>query len=224
MIMKRLIAAIALCLPLCMMAQSNWERPDDGSSKQQEPKKEKKEKPQKDNGDAQYIMPDAVPVVDGKVSWTTDIEVHESSAQQNYDLMLAFLTKMVKESNQLPESNVSLVNKTERKIAASIREWLVFSSSFISIDRTEFHYTLLAECFDNHVTVTLNRIAYHYPEQQNKVTIYKAEELITDNKALNKAHTKLIRPGSKFRRKTIDRKDELFARMAEYLQNGGEQE
>ena len=41
----------------------------------------------------------------------------------------------------------------------------------------------------------------------------KAEEWITDKYALNKKGTKLSRISGKFRRKTIDRKDNIFQRI-----------
>ena len=45
---------------------------------------------------------------------------------------------------------------------------------------------------------------------------YKAEDLITDDKALNRKKTKLLRGNSgKFRRKTIDRKDFIFSTLKE---------
>lgn len=221
--MKKILAALAFCLPLSMMAQSNWERPDASNNKQTVEKQEKKAEKNKSknaNYDDKYISKDAVTEIDGKVAWETDINVPGTTAQQNYDKMLAFLNQLVKEENQLEDSNVSLVNKQEHKIAASLREWLVFSSTFIAIDRTKFHYTLLAECYDNHVKVTMNRITYYYDERPNITTKFKAEELINNSNALNKAENKLVRPGAKFRRKTIDRKDELFDSIKSFLLNG----
>jgi colicin import membrane protein len=72
------------------------------------------------------------------------------------------------------------------------------------------------------VKVTLCRIKYYYDERPNKTTLYAAEELIIDKEAMNKARTKLVRPGAKFRRKTIDRKDEVFNRIKDcLLKNNG---
>ena len=44
-----------------------------------------------------------------------------------------------------------------------------------------------------------------------------AEEWITDENALNKAKTKLLKYSGKFRRKTIDRKDEIFENITNAL-------
>ena len=40
--------------------------------------------------------------------------------------------------------------------------------------------------------------------------IFKAEEWISDGEALNKAKTKLYPKSGKFRRKTVDRMEEIF--------------
>lgn len=213
---------MAFLLPVGLMAQGNWERPVTQDNTPKKEKKEKVTKKQKAQLDKKYMVENAVPVVDGKVEWVLELDVPGSTAQSNYDKLLAFLTDFVKENNQLENSSVSVVNKQEHKIAASIREWLVFNSNFISIDRTQFQYTILAECYDNHVKVTLCRIKYYYDERPNKTTLYAAEELIIDKEAMNKARTKLVRPGAKFRRKTIDRKDEVFNRIKDcLLKNNG---
>lgn len=221
--MKKILAALALWFPISMMAQSNWEIPNAGNNKQKEVKKEKKAEKQSAQAayrDPKYTSKDAVTEIDGKVAWEIDIDVPGSTAQQNYDKMLEFLNKLVTEKNQLEKSNVSLVNKQEHKIAASVREWLILSSTFYATDRTKFYYTLFVDCFDNHVKVTMNRINYYYDERPNITTKFTAEELISNDNALNKAKTKLVRPGAKFRRRTIDRKDELFSKIKSYLING----
>lgn len=210
---KIIIAVLSFILPMGLMAQGNWERPVTQQNTQNKEIKEKPAKTKKAIAEEKYMVKNAVPEVDGKVEWVMDFDVPGSTAQSNYDKMLAFLNDFVKEKNQLEESNVSIVNKQEYKIAASIREWLVFNSNFFSIDRTQFQYTLLVECFDNHVNVTMSRLKYFYDERPNKTTVFKAEELIIDKEAMNKAKTKLVRPGAKFRRKTIDRKDEVFDKI-----------
>lgn len=217
--MKRTIAALVFFLPLSIMAQGNWERPaTDNNYQENEKKVEKKTKEKK--SDEKYMEKDAVPEVDGKVTWIMDVDVPGTTAQQNYDKMYDFLNRLVKGKNQLEDSNVSIVNNQEHKIAASIREWLVFHKTFYDIDRTKFQYTLLTECYDNRVKITLNRIKYFYDERPNKTTLFSAEELITDKYAMNKAKTKLVRPGAKFRRKTIDRKNELLNKIKTFMVSG----
>ena len=108
---------------------------------------------------------------------------------------------------------MTLVNKSEHVVVANVKEWLVFTDKFLSLDRTKFYYTLIAYCSDNKLTVTMNRISYRYEDGRvkNGGYLYKAEEWISDEYAMNRKKTKLYRGSAKFRRKTIDRKDDLFS-------------
>ena len=103
------------------------------------------------------------------------------------------------------------MNKSEHKIAASIKEWLVFKNQFLSLDRAKLFFNLIVECSDNHLKADLRRINYLYEEDRDGGgSHYRAEEWITDEYALNKKKTKFYNAQGKFRKKTIDRKDELF--------------
>ena len=66
--------------------------------------------------------------------------------------------------------------------------------------------------------MTMDRISYKYEEERNK-QVYKAEEWISDDNAVNKKNTKLYRGSAKFRRKTIDRKDQIFETVKNVLKN-----
>jgi colicin import membrane protein len=205
--------AVMLCLPLTGMAQNVWEKPDI-----QEEKKAETNKKESSEEDPKYLE-GAVPVVNGEVCWTLDLPVPGKSAQQIYDIVLNYLFDLTKQENQLEGSAVSLVNKQEHKIAAHIREWLVFKDQFLSLDRTKFHYTLIAECTNNHLKMDMRRISYRYEEERSGGgSFFKAEDWITDDVAMNKKKTKLYKDSGKFRRKTIDRKDYLFESIKNALQ------
>ena len=206
--MKRITIAIIAMLPCFATAQSNWEKP----AKQQEEEKPKKALFMKNeaNTDPKYLA-NAVPMVDGKVVFTLDKDVPGKNAQQIYDIVYQVLERMTTGENQFKESQISLVNKAEHVIAARSREWLVFKNSFLSLDRTVFDYTIIANCSDGHLNLTLSRIFYSYEvDREGGGLETKAEEWITDEYALNKSKTKLSKYSGKFRRKTIDRKDEIF--------------
>lgn len=206
--MKRITIAIIAMLPCFATAQSNWEKP----AKQQEEEKPKKALFMKNeaNTDPKYLA-NAVPMVDGKVVFTLDKDVPGKNAQQIYDIVYQVLERMTAGENQFKESQISLVNKAEHVIAARYREWLVFKNSFLSLDRTVFDYTIIANCSDGHLNLTLSRIFYSYEvDREGGGLETKAEEWITDEYALNKSKTKLSKYSGKFRRKTIDRKDEIF--------------
>ena len=197
--MRNLIIALLVCLPLAAAAQGNWEKPD-----QVKATPEKKTEYQY----AKYLG-NVVPVVNGEVVWEKTF-VNNKSADDNYTIMLNLLTAMTKEQIQLERSNVSLVNKDEHKIICHFEEWLTFTSSFINLDRTRFIYTLTADCEDSKVLVRIMRVNYWYDENRNGGERYRAEEWITDEWALNKKKTRLAKLSGKFRRKTVDRVEEIF--------------
>ena len=181
------------------------EEPNNATETQEEAEKKKAD----DKNNDIYLAAGAVPEVDGKVQWTCDINVPGKNAQQIYDEMLRIMSKLTKEENQLERSKVALVNEQEHKIASTMQEWLVFTSTFLSLDRAKMSYILNADCEDGHVKLTMERISYVYGEGKD-TNYYKAEEWITDKNAVNKKHTRLLPMSGKFRKKTIDRKNELF--------------
>lgn len=193
-----------MLLPMMAAAQDNtWERIE------QEPVEE-------NNPDAKYLLPNAVPEVDGKVCWEIDIKAPGKSAKAIYDILLKQLTKMVKEPNQLENSIVAVKDSVNMELGAAFHEWLVFKNTALSLDQTKFHYQILITCTEGNVNVKITRIAYDY-DTNRKPIHYSAEEWITDKYAVNKKHTKLYPISGKFRRKTIDRKDFIFNKFTTLL-------
>ena len=208
--MKKIIIALIALFPLVMNAQNVWEKPENNSQQQQKKKKALIEK-NLANEDPKYLA-GAIPLIDGKIVFTLDQDVPGKSAQQIYDILYKLLDQMTKEDGQFKESQVALVNKQDHIIAARFKEWLVFQNTFLSLDRTIFNYTIIAKCSDGHANITLSRMSYQYeidrPDTEAVETV--AEDWITDENALNKKKTKLAKYTGKFRRKTIDRKDNIF--------------
>lgn len=219
--MKKLIIAILACLPLMSMAQDNvWEVPDDQPAAKAKVQKKKAAKPKKVEN-PKYLA-GAVPEVDGKVVFTLDKDVPGMNAQDIYDKVYGVFEQVVDESKSediIPPSRISAVNKGEHSVAARINEWLVFSNKFLSLDRTQFTFTLIAEATNGHVNVTMSRIGYAYEVGRDNSSGLKvsAEEWITDEKAIKKNGVQLAKGSAKFRRKTIDRKDNIFGRICKAL-------
>ena len=212
---KQILMALFVALPCMATAQSEWEVPD------QKPKQERQTLFGKSQTpiDPKYLAADAVPMVDGKVVFTLDEDVPGKSAQEIYDIVFSVLERMVKSENQFEESKIALVNKSEHVIAAKFREWLVFKSSALALDRTVFNYTIIATCTDGHLNLTMSRMSYAYEMDRDDSSGLQtsAEEWIIDKYAVNKARTKLLRHTGKFRQKTIDRKDEIFQIISEMV-------
>ena len=156
-------------------------------------------------------------MVNGMVQWTCDIDVPGKTAQQIYERTLDIFNGIVSEKIQLERSKVAIANEQEKSIMATMQEWLVFTSNAIMLDRTKFNYVLQALCTDGHVKVTLDHITYNY-DVQGKKENYKAEEWITDKYTVNKKRTRMYPNSGKFRRKTIDRKNEIFNTIQSQLQ------
>ena len=163
--------------------------------------------------DAKYIEKGAVPEVDGKIVFTLDEDIPGKTAQQIYDIAYAFLDSLSREKNQI-RSSIALINKKEHIIAARYKEWLEFSRNFMSLDRTELNYTIIARCSDGHLAMTMERISYDYEKNRSTGFSETAENWISDKNALNKKRTKLLPISAKFRRGTIDRKDQIFNEAA----------
>lgn len=150
---------------------------------------------------------------ENKIEFTLDTDANGKTAKQIYDIVLKYMSELT-QNDQNIASRVALVNDAEHVIANTMDEWLVFSQSFISLDRTEFKYQLIARISDNHLNLSLCRIIYNYEEGRSTGFKEPAEEVISDKIALNKKQNDLAKFFGKFRRCTIDRKDQIFAELA----------
>ena len=114
--MKKFLLSVLICLPLFAKAQT----------------------------DEKYLA-GAIPVVDGKVSFTTEMQVPALSQEQLYDALLDWANTYFKPDGKL-NARVLYTNKEEGTIAAGGEEYLVFTSSALSLDRTRIYYQFLMTC------------------------------------------------------------------------------
>lgn len=149
----------------------------------------------------------------GKIVFDTEIEAPGKSAAQLYDLVFDYMSGLTHDKES-KASRMALVNKDEHIIVNTMDEWLVFSNSFISLDRTECKYNLIAKITDGKVSLSINHINYIYEEGRQTEFKLPAEEVIIDKVALTKKKNDLARIFGKFRKKTIDRKDQIFNEIA----------
>ena len=123
--MKRLIISLLTLMPMLATAQDNtWERVEQAPV-------------EKVNPDAKYLVPNAVPEIDGKVCWHTVIEAPGKSAQQIYDILKQQLIKMTQEPNQIKNSMLAVHDSINFELGAVFHEWLVFKSAALSILKTK---------------------------------------------------------------------------------------
>jgi colicin import membrane protein len=205
--MKKLFFTMLALVPLTLWAQDNtWEINEDEDVKQEVKVKTKV--------DPKYLK-GAVPEVNGQVVFSKHINVPGKTASQIYDIMLQYMQRLTKTSNQI-ESRISTSDAQKHEIVGIYQEWLVFKNTALSLDRTRFFYALRAQCSDGAVDIEMMRIRYLYEEERTPQRM-SAEEWITDKESVNKKNTKLLPMSGKFRRKTIDRKDYLFNKFESLL-------
>ena len=187
-----------------------------------EPKKTEVKKVEKNaNGavlkaDAKYMEGAITTNAEGKVEFTLDTDANGKSADEIYNIVYQYMSDLTQGENNI-KSRMALVNKDQHIIANTMDEWLVFSASFISLDRSEFRYNLVANITDNHLKLTLGRIVYNYEEGRNTGFKETAENVITDKYALTKKKNDLAKIYGKFRRLTIDRKDQIFSDLTKLV-------
>jgi len=209
--MKQMMMAVLLLAASAVQAQdSQWTKPQQSA----DAKQQKTLLGKQATDDSKYLA-GAVPEVDGKVVFSRQISAPGKSAAQVYDLLQARLQQMAQAEGQI-KSEVAIVNPSTREIGATFEEWMVFKKSAIVLDRTRFYYTLHVQCSDGRADVTISRLRYLYEEERDPQRL-TAEEWITDREALNKKQTKLLKLSAKFRRKTVDRMDEVLNVLTDAL-------
>ncbi len=158
--------------------------------------------------DEKYLS-GAITQKDGRITFDTEIQAPSLSQEEIYDTMLKWAQSRFVPTNKM-NARIVFTDKSTGDIAVSGEEYMVFSSSALSLDRTRIYYQLLINCKPGKCNLEMTRIRYWYDEARDGGDKYSAEEWISDEMALNKSKSKLAPICGKFRRKTIDLKDELF--------------
>lgn len=154
--------------------------------------------------DPKYLQ-GAVPVVDGKVVFSEELDLPLLSKDQVFDALLKWANEQFSDE----DNRVVFTNKESGQIAVMGKRYLVFSNTALSLDRSMMSYRVLIECSDKKAVLKIHGIRYEYGAANKKEPDrYTAEEWITDEHALRK--NKLIRGNGKFRKKTIDFAGEMF--------------
>ena len=139
----------------------------------------------------------------------TKVEIHEG--------LKTYLTEVIlNNENALPQTRIQDDQPEAGTLAIAVEEFLYFKRKALVTDGTRFYYQLVTQAEDGKFTITMRRIRYIYDLTETPSTevtpdvCFTAEKWITDAEALNKSQTKLLKIPGKFRRFTIDRKDEIF--------------
>lgn len=189
--MKKIVLLLMMLLPLGTIAQ-----------KQQ---------------DMSKYLAGAVPEQNGIVVFEKSFNVPNKTRAEIHDSLKAYLTEAIlKGENVLPQTRIQEDQPETGTLAIAAEEFLYFKRKALVTDGTRFYYQLVTQAEDGKFTITMRRIRYIYDltetpsTQANPDVCFTAEKWITDAEALNKKQTKLLKIPGKFRRFTIDRKDEIF--------------
>ena len=161
--------------------------------------------------DSKYLR-GAVPEVNGIVTFSQTFSVPGKSQADIYPAIQNYVKGLVAAGRQ--DLRTRVLSDENNTIVANIEEIMTFKKKFLNWDHCYFRYLLNAECTaDSQVKMTITKITYYYgfDQEGNNGENYKAEEWISDKEAVNKANTKLYPRSGKFRRKTVDRAEEIFA-------------
>ena len=154
--------------------------------------------------DVRYLS-GAVPEVDGKVVFSKKIQAPSLSQEQLFEILSDWSANYYNGE----KNRVVYQNSEEGAIACVGNEYLVFSSSALSLDRSQINYLMRIVCQNQSCEIQMSGIRYEYNvSYQKEPEKYSAEEWITDRAALK--NNKLLRVPGKFRTKTIDLADKLF--------------
>ena len=172
----------------------------------------------KTDKNAPKYLKGAVPVENGAVTFKKTFRVPGQTDAQLFENMLFYVKdNLVVKGIEDAWTRMISDGKEDGIIAARVEEWMVFSKKFLYLDQTRFRYQISVTTGDGAVNITVTQVSYLYSEEweENKPTgkggeIYRAEEWITDEHALNKKGTKVLPQSGKFRRNTIDRIEEIF--------------
>ena len=183
--MKRILFAFFLCLPMLTFAKGD---------------------------DTKYLL-GAVPEVDGIITFQTSFNAPGKSQAQVYQAISRYIqNELIGNGVEGLRTRTISDGKEDGIIVARIEEYMVFKKKALNFDRTRFRYQLTAKTSEGKAELVLTQVSYYYNEDmngENGVT-YKAEEWISDKEAVNKKGTALYPKSAKFRRKTVDRVEEIF--------------
>lgn len=222
---RRALLITAMVLPMAAGAQSNWELPTQTADNEEVKAEASAAKTlvARDGYEIETVdgksyevriadrpyLKGAVPEEDGKVVFSADIPTRGLTAAEAYERVLDHMTKLAKSEGQSDKSTVSLVDTENHSVAGTYKEKLTLSKNFISLDQADFSYIIVADCSDDSVHVSIERLTYDYVVAKRLEHLH-AEDLISDAATLANDGTKLRKYNSRFRRTTVDRMNAIF--------------
>ena len=166
----------------------------------------------KKNDNSRYLA-GAVPEVDGKVVFSKEYSIPGMPQEEIYKRALSWLETRLA-GVKFAEGHVVYQDAEKGDLVSTSRERLIFSQSALALDYAVMSYQLTLECRPERCSLAVEKVRYVYREGQQNQEKYTAEGWITDKYALNKSKTKLVLGLAKWRKKTVDRMDDLCEELA----------
>ena len=123
--------------------------------------------PIKDKDDDSKYLAGAVPEVDGKVVFTKEFSIPGMSQEEIFKRMQAWMEARLKKNANT--SRVVYTNPEEGQIVGTGDEWIVFSSSALSLDRTKILYQLSVVCAPEKCTMEVEKIRLQLSRRQREI-------------------------------------------------------
>ena len=161
-----------------------------------------------------YLKAGAVPTVGGKVVFTDSVSIVDGyTSEQVNTLARAWVESFLKDRDA---ARNRVVKEENGRIDVMAQQEIVFANNAFSYDKALMNYVVTLNSAPDRCIISISRISYNYNDGTTTEVII-AEDYITDENAVNKKGTRLIPMTGKFRRKTIDAADEIFASFQEMV-------
>ena len=148
----------------------------------------------------------SVPVENKHVVFREKIEAPGLSSAQIMERARAWYGKRFVKPTVI---SAKILKEEKNTFEAKSEEYIVFTKKLFVLNRARAYYYLTINSYDGGCEFIMSRISYwHDDENPNGGIRYTAEELITDENALD-GNTALKKKEGKFRTKTIDLKEKL---------------
>ncbi len=165
--------------------------------------------------EAQYHL-GAVPVVNGKVTFEEVIKAEGLGAGEIETRVNEWITRRFTKPTVI--KSMRFDSELPHTAIVKSEEYIVFRNTFFVLNRARIYYYLTITAVDGQCTFNMSRITYWYDDEDEKGGIkMKAEDWITDDMAFDKKG-KLKKFEGKFRRKTIELKEQLIKELSNELE------
>lgn len=163
---------------------------------------------------AKYLA-GAVPEVDGKIVFSKTIAVNNNISSKDLFQLMDKWAKDNYTSDSDSKNRVLLSDQSDLSIACSGDNKLVFKKNAFVLDQASMIYQLIINISEGKCEVVIRNIKYDYPSESK--SLLPAEEVISDEVALDRKKNKIYKRFDKFRIHTVDSVNNIFNSIDLYL-------